>query len=489
MPSREHADRLRRLEQLRARGLNPYPAQSTRTHTCAAVLAAFDDLLKATTIVAVVGRIRAIRGHGGASFVVIEDASGRLQAYVKRDAIGVQSFEEFKLYDVGDFIAVTGMLFRTKTGEPTVEAQHVTLLTKSIEPLPEKWHGLTDTETRYRHREIDLIANPEVRAAAIRRGMLIDTLRSFFRDRGFLEVETPVLQPIPGGANARPFVTHHLALDQDFYLRVAPELYLKRLIVGGFERVFEFARCFRNEGIDRNHNPEFTQIEAYQAYADYRDLMETIEALFLRVVSEVTKDPVLMLNENHITLTPPFPRKAFRDLVLEESGIDIGRVGDDGLKDALRRLGEPPSEGWGRGKLIDELYKTTTRPKIIQPTFVIDHPVELSPLAKRRQEDPTTVERFQLVIGGMEIVNAFSELNDPVDQRERFEEQQAAKRAGDEEAMVVDEDFLHALEVGMPPTAGLGIGIDRLAMLLSGASNLKEVILFPTLRKRTDDHG
>ncbi|MBI4450071.1 lysine--tRNA ligase, partial [Candidatus Uhrbacteria bacterium] len=478
-----------RLEQLRADGVNPYPAQTKRTHTCAAALASFDGLAQQQSTVVIAGRVRAIRGHGKSTFLTIEDASERLQAYVKQDAVGASAYVQVGLLDVGDFVEVEGTAFRTKSGEASILAQRLAVLTKSLEPLPEKWHGLTDTEIRYRHRELDLIANPEVRATAIRRSTITDAVRTFFRDRGFLEVDTPILQSIPGGANARPFVTHHHALGEDLYLRIAPELYLKRLVVGGLERVFEFARCFRNEGIDRNHNPEFTQIEAYQAYASYRDFMELIEALFLKLATETLSGATVRIGDHTIALTPPFPRRSFRDLVLEASGIDITQTDDDALRDALRRLRVEADASWSRGKLLDELYKETARPKIIQPTFVIDHPVELSPLSKRRPEDPTTVERFQLVIAGLEVVNAFSELNDPIDQRERFEEQQSARTAGDMEAMPLDEDFLHALEIGLPPTAGLGLGIDRLVMLLTGSSNLKEVILFPTLRRPPPRHS
>lgn len=493
MSSHERADRLRRLEQLRASGVNPYPARTKRTHHAGQLQGgSFDDLVASKATVVIAGRIRALRPHGKSTFLTIEDMSGRMQAYAKRDVLG-DGYATVGLLDIGDFLEIEGTCFRTKTNEPTIEARRIAVLTKSLEPLPEKWHGLTDTEIRYRRRELDLIANPEVRALAERRGLIVDAIRMFFRSRGFLEVETPILQPIPGGANARPFVTHHHALDSDLYLRIAPELYLKRLIVGGLERVFEFSRCFRNEGIDRNHNPEFTQVEVYQAYADYRDFMELIEALFLKLATATLPEPVVHIGKHTIALTPPFPRRPFRDLLLEESGIDIAQTNDNALRNALERLhvSPPLSEGeregvpvWSRGKLLDELFKATVRPKLVQPTFVIDHPVELSPLSKRRPEDPTTVERFQLVIAGMEVVNAFSELNDPIDQRERFEAQQAARQAGDEEAMPLDEDFLRALEVGMPPTAGLGLGIDRLVMLLTGASNLKEVILFPTLRRK-----
>ncbi len=485
MASTERTDRLRRLEQIRSSGVNPYPARTKRTHDVGRLTGGdFDALAGSKAPVVIAGRIRSLRPHGKSTFLTIEDMSGRMQAYAKQDVLGDDGYALIGLLDLGDFVEIEGTCFRTKTGEATVEARRIVVLTKTLEPLPEKWHGLTDTETRYRHRELDLIANPSVRAMVEQRSRIVDAIRACFRDRGFIEVETPILQPIPGGANARPFITHHHALDEDLYLRIAPELYLKRLIVGGLERVFEFSRCFRNEGIDRNHNPEFTQVEAYQAYADYRDFMDLIEALFLTLSTETLKTPTVTFGKQEITLTPPFPRKSFRNLVLDASGIDIAQTDDDALRDALRRLRMEADASWSRGKLLDELYKVTARPKIIQPTFVIDHPVELSPLSKRRPEDPTTVERFQLVIAGLEVVNAFSELNDPIDQRERFEEQQAARTAGDMEAMPLDEDFLHALEVGMPPTAGLGLGIDRLVMLLTGASNLKEVILFPTLRRK-----
>ncbi|MBI4433871.1 lysine--tRNA ligase [Candidatus Uhrbacteria bacterium] len=486
MASHERDDRLQRLSQLRESGIDPFPAHTRRTHTIPAVLAGFDAFLAQESVVAIAGRIRAIRAHGGSTFLVLEDGRERVQAYVKRDGVGTEVYACVALLDVGDFVEVEGTCFRTKTGEPTIAARRCTVLTKSLAPLPEKWHGLTDTETRYRHREMDLIANPQSWAYAVRRAALVDVVRAFFRERGFLEVETPILHPIPGGANARPFVTHHHALAQDFTLRIAPELYLKRLVVGGLDRVFEFARCFRNEGIDRNHNPEFTQIEAYQAYADYRTFMELVEGLFLDLATNLLKQSTITVADQEITLTPPFPRRPFRELVLEASGVDIATTSDAGLRDALARRGVSGEPSWSRGKLLDELYKETARPHLLQPTFVIDHPVELSPLAKRKPDDPGLVERFQLVMAGMEVVNAFSELNDPLDQRARFEEQQAAHDAGDEEAQVIDEDYLHALEIGLPPTAGLGLGIDRLAMLLTGAANLKEVILFPTLRKKQE---
>lgn len=486
MVPHERADRLQRLAQLRSLGVEPYPAHTRRTHTIPAVLAEFDVFAAQGSITVVAGRVRAIRAHGGSTFLVIEEARERMQAYVKRDVVGAEAYAQVDCFDVGDFVEVEGTCFRTKTNEATIAATRCTLLTKSLMPLPEKWHGLTDTETRYRHREMDLLANPQSSAYAVRRGQLVDVVRSFFRERGFLEVETPMLHPIPGGANARPFITHHHALAQDFYLRIAPELYLKRLVVGGLDRVFEFARCFRNEGVDRNHNPEFTQIEAYQAYADYRAFMELVEGLFLDLATKILAQPTMTYAGKPITMTPPFPRRPFRELVREASGVDIAQTSDDGLRDALQRRGVTPEVSWSRGKLLDELYKETARPQLWQPTFVIDHPVELSPLAKRKPEDPNFVERFQLVIAGMEVVNAFSELNDPLDQRARFEEQQAAHDAGDEEAQVVDEDYLHALEIGLPPTAGLGVGIDRLAMLLMNAANLKEVILFPTLRRKPD---
>ncbi|MDO8463280.1 MAG: lysine--tRNA ligase [bacterium] len=482
MASTERADRLQRLQQLRALGTNPYPARTKRTHTTAAVRTSFNAFVDQGSIVVIVGRIRAIREHGKSMFAVIEDGHGTLQAYLKQDELGDAPFAQARLLDVGDFIEVEGLCFRTKTGEETVAVRRCALLTKALRPLPEKYHGLTDTEMRYRHREVDLIANPIVRGLFERRAAIVTACRTYLRERNYLEVETPILQPIPGGANARPFVTHHHALDQDFYLRIAPELYLKRLIVGGFERVFEVARCFRNEGIDRTHNPEFTQIELYEAYADYEAFMGLTEGLFLAIAEALQLDEVT-IGDTVIRIAPPFPRVTFRDVVLEYSGVDIALASDDDLRDALTRKGERVDASWSRGKLMDELYKATARPQLVQPTFLIHHPVELSPLAKRHPEDPSVVERFQLVIGGAEVVNAFSELNDPIDQRERFTAQEAALEGGDAEAMRLDEDFLSALEVGMPPTAGLGLGIDRLTMLLTGAANLKEVIAFPALRR------
>ncbi|MFH1430656.1 MAG: lysine--tRNA ligase [Candidatus Uhrbacteria bacterium] len=484
MATSEREDRMQRLGALRDAEVEPYPATTKRTHTIRTVLATFEMLLEQQSSVVIVGRIRALRSHGKSAFIVVEDGEGSIQAYVKSDSIGDEAYALFEQFDVGDFVEVEGVCMRTKTEEPTVAVARIRLLTKALRPLPEKWHGLTDSETRYRHRELDFIANPSVRGNLIRRAAIVAAMRDFFRERNFLEVDTPILQPIHGGAAARPFVTHHNALDQDLYLRVAPELYLKRMVVGGFERVFEFARCFRNEGIDRSHNPEFTQIEAYMAYASYIDLMELIEALFLKLSTEALPEPYVDLNDERILLTPPFPRVRFRDVVLEHSGVDIANASDDDLRDGIIRAGQHAESFWGRGKLLDELYKATARPKLVQPTFLIDHPVELSPLAKRSPSDPSVVERFQLLIAGVEVVNAFSELNDPIDQRERFEEQQSALDAGDEEATPIDENYLSALEVGLPPTAGLGIGIDRLVMLLTAASNLKEVIAFPTLRRK-----
>ncbi|MDO8425004.1 MAG: lysine--tRNA ligase [bacterium] len=482
MATTERTDRLRRLAELRAAGVQAYPARTRRTHTTAQVRASFGALAEQASVVVLAGRIRAIREHGKSMFVVLEDGHGTLQAYVKRDAVGEEAFAVAGLLDVGDFIEAEGTCFTTKTGEETLDVRRIAVLTKALRPLPEKFHGLTDTELRYRHRELDCIANPSVRGFFERRAAIVRACRVYLLERGYLEVETPILQPIPGGANARPFVTHHHALDQDFYLRIAPELYLKRLIVGGFERVFEVARCFRNEGIDRTHNPEFTQIELYEAYADYESYMRLVEGIFLAIGEALHVDTV-RIGDQDVRIAPPFPRVAFRDVVLEYSGVDIATASDDDLRDALTRKGEHPETAWSRGKLMDELYKATARPQLVQPTFLVNHPVELSPLAKRHVDDPSVVERFQLVIAGAEVVNAFSELNDPLDQRERFEAQQRALEGGDAEAMRVDEDFLQALETGMPPTAGAGIGIDRLTMLLTGAANLKEVIAFPALRK------
>ncbi|MDP3244506.1 MAG: lysine--tRNA ligase [bacterium] len=479
----EKPARLERLEKLKAAGVNPYPSVVKRTHDVENVLLLFEKLQDKK--IAIAGRVRSVRRHGGSAFMHLQDGSGKMQIFLQADILG-QSKYDFLMdtLDVGDFLSAQGTLFTTKTGEKTLRAQSAEIIAKSLLPLPEKWHGLTDTEARFRKRYLDLLSNPEVKEIFVLRSALIRFLRKFFDERGFTEVETPIFHPIPGGAAARPFVTHHNALNADLYLRVAPELYLKRLVVGGFDKVYEIARCFRNEGIDAQHNPEFTQIEFYQAYSDYNDLMKLTEEMLPYLLKNLGLGLKIKHEGKEIDFTPPYPRLVFREALLKEIKVDIEKykTTQDLLKKA-RQLGCDIGKTASRGKVIDELYKTFVRPKIWQPTFVVNHPVELSPLAKRLEDDERYAQRFQLVVGGgLELTNAFSELNDPIDQYERFKEQEKALIAGDEEAQRMDNDFVEALEHGMPPTAGFGMGIERLAALLTDSHNIKEVILFPTLR-------
>lgn len=478
--------RLEALSRIRDAGVDPYPARVERTHAVQDVVRDFSGLEKKGAVIAVGGRLRAIRGHGGMTFATLEDGSGRIQIAWKKDAVGAGAYEFVeKNLNIGDLVAVSGTLFSTKRGEKTLLASKTLLAAKALLPLPEKWHGLSDVEIRYRKRYLDLIANEAVRDTFRVRSALLAAIRRFFDQRGYLEVETPVLQAIPGGANARPFTTHHHALGTDLYLRIAPELYLKRLVVGGLERVYEIARCFRNEGIDHLHNPEFTQVEWYEAWSDYRAFMKQVEKLLPMVIKAAGKDVKKIEYDGHaINFTPPYPVKTFHELLSEHAGIDLHRFRDrTSLLKKAKELRVEVTEKDSHGKIMDEIYKTYVRPKLVQPTFLINHPVELSPLAKRKTEDPRFVERFQLVVGGgIELVNAFSELNDPLDQEERFKEQDKARRAGDAEAQPMDADYVEALKVGLPPTAGGGMGIDRLTALLTGNHSIKEVILFPTLK-------
>ena len=481
----ERQARLLKLEEIKKQNVNPYPSKSKRTHVIGEALNNFDKLLEKKKVVSLVGRLKSARVHGGSSFANIEDGSGAIQLFLKKDALGDKQYLFFKnSFDLGDFIRVKGTLFLTKTGEKTLQVESIKLLTKTLGPLPEKWHGLTDTEIRYRQRYLDLIANPKVRAIFKTRSLIVDSIREFLKGNDFMEVETPVLQPLAGGATARPFVTHHNSLDTDLYLRIAPELYLKRLIVGGYERVFEIARCFRNEGIDWSHNPEFTQVEFYQAYADYNDLMNTTEKFFEFLMEKVNGGVMKVAYEKkEIDFTPPYKRISFRDILMKEADCDIEEYPDrESIAKKAREMGLDVLPSDDRGKIMDEIFKKVVRPKIINPIFVIDHPIELSPLAKKIYDNPRYVERFQLLVAGVELVNAFSELNDPIDQRERFAEQHKLREAGDDEAMEIDQDFITALEHGMPPTAGLGMGIDRLTSIITNSHSLKEVILFPTLK-------
>jgi len=481
----EEAVRRSRLEKLQQAGIDAYPASSTRTHTVAHFLESFEALQTSGEEVRVCGRLKTIRKHGGLTFCQIEDASGVTQLAFKRDRLGEAAYAFFhETVDMGDIVEVRGTAFVTKAGERSLEGHEYRLLTKTLLPLPEKWHGLSDVETRYRRRELDLIANPHVRAIFKTRATIVRTMRRFMDERGFIEVETPVLQAVPGGASAKPFITHHNALDTDMYLRVAPELYLKRCVVGGLERVYEVARCFRNEGIDHSHNPEFTQIEGYAAYMDYRQLMEFLEEMLVEVIRACGLDPAAVPFQGHALNFTSIPRMTFRDAMMTHANVDIETFTsrDAAAKTALK-LGVPVATTDSAMTIIDNIYKHLVRPKIVQPTFLIEYPAEMTPLAKRKPEDPRYVEMFQLVYGGgVENVKAFSELNDPIDQEERFREQEAARANGDEEAQFGDQEYVDALKVGLPPTAGFGIGIDRLTATLTDSHNLKEVILFPTLR-------
>ncbi len=479
--------RLDKAERIRQRGIDLYPPRVQRTHTTQEAIAAFQAAGEADgQTVSVAGRLMSVRVMGRSTFAHIADGSGRLQIYLRQDDVGQEAYEFFtRDFDLGDFVGVTGALFCTRTGEITVRAQSFELLAKSLHPLPEKWHGLKDVETRYRHRYADLIANEDVRQVFITRARVTRALRRFLDERGFLEVETPILQPIYGGAAAKPFVTYHNQLHQDLYLRISFELYLKRLIVGGYERVYEIGRDFRNEGVSYKHNPEFTQLEFYWAYADYNNLMDLTEEMIATVTQEVLGTTRITYQGHEIELAPPWRRITLRQAVLEETGIDYENYPDaESLLQAIHKYGGAAEPKATRGKLIDPTLTNYVEAHLIQPTFLYDYPVEVSPLAKKKPDDPTHVERFEFFIGGLEMGNAFTELNDPLDQEQRFLEQGRAHAAGDEEAHPMDEDFLLALRYGMPPTAGWGMGVDRLTMLLTDQSSIRDVILFPHLRSK-----
>ncbi|OGL66477.1 lysine--tRNA ligase [Candidatus Uhrbacteria bacterium RIFCSPHIGHO2_01_FULL_63_20] len=482
----EEVVRRERLAKLRAAGEDPYPARVKRTHEIAGYLARFDALLASKEPATLVGRVKTIRKHGGLTFAHIEDGTGIVQVALHRDVVGSERYAFFHATaDMGDFLEVTGTAFVTRKGENSIDASAWRIITKTLLPMPEKWHGLNDVEIRYRKRYLDLIANPDVRRIFRMRAVILKTMREHLDRHGYLEVETPVLQAVPGGAAARPFVTHHNALDIDMYLRIAPELYLKRLTVGGYERVYEVARCFRNEGIDHMHNPEFTQVEGYAAYMDYADLMAFLEGMVFDIVKACGHDPAKVpFQGSSLDFTPPWPRVTFRDALIRYAGVDIEKFPDRAaISKEAQRLGVPVANADSHTTIIDNIYKHFVRTKIVQPTYLIDYPVEISPLAKRKGEDPRYVEMFQLVYGpGVENVKAFTELNDPLDQEERFRVQDEAREKGDLEAQYGDADYVEALKHGMPPTSGFGIGIDRLTATLTDSHSLKEVILFPTLR-------
>ena len=492
---RLHRARAEKLAAIRALGVEPFPYRFARSHTARAALDAFTGEPAEGPVVTTAGRIAALRPHGKSTFAHLEDGTGRLQVYFKQDTLGDAGYALVALLDLGDHVGVTGPLFRTRTGEVTVRADAVTLLSKALRPLPsgktatladgtvEHFSDVSDPETRYRQRYADLAAHPERRRLFRTRSAIVRAVRAFLDARGYLEVETPVLQPLYGGASARPFVAHYHALDSDFYLRIADELYLKRLIVGGLERVYEIGKDFRNEGMDRAHNPEFTMLECYEAYADYDDIRAMTEQLIVQVVREVTGGTVVPGPRGApLDIAPPWRVVGFVDLLREHGGVDLLTADDAALAAAVARHGLTPEADRGRGRLIDQLFGATVEPALERPTFLIDFPIELSPLAKPKRGEPRLAERFELFIGGMELANAFSELNDPDDQRRRFEAQVALRAAGDEEAQALDEDYLRALEYGMPPTGGVGLGIDRLTMLITGERSIRDVILFPALR-------
>lgn len=479
-------DKLRKIEEL---GFPPYPTEYRYTHTIEAASAEFspktaEDLEAEPVRVRVCGRIVASRPFGKAGFLTLSEGGARIQAYARKDKLPEAEFALYKLLDVGDFLGVEGVPFRTRTGELTVQASELTFLAKSLLPLPEKWHGLTDVEIRYRRRYVDLIVNEEVRQTFVTRGRIIRELRRFLDDRGYLEVETPLLHPIAGGALARPFQTHHNALDMTLYLRIAPELYLKRLIVGGMTRVYDLNRSFRNEGLSFKHNPEYTMLEFYQAYSNYVDLMDLTEELILGIVDAVCESRTVPYDDKEIDFER-WARKTVKGAIVEyfPGAIDESALGDAAsVRALLDRVHAAYDPNLPLGNLVGELFDSVAEPHLVNPTFIYDYPIELSPLSKAKKDDPTLVERFELFIAGMEVANAYSELNDPLDQRARFESQIEAQARGDDEAHAMDEDYVRALSYGMPPTAGEGIGVDRLTMLLTNSHSIRDVILFPHLR-------
>jgi lysyl-tRNA synthetase, class II len=476
------ATRIEKLDALRAGGVDPYPYRYQVTHAAAAVREDEKALAQAGTVVRVAGRVMTLRGHGKTVFGHLEDASGRVQFYVKRDDVGEEAYRRFELLEMGDILGVAGTVFRTRTDELTIKVESFDVLAKALRPLPEKWHGLTDKEIRYRQRYVDLIVNSEVRDVFVKRSRLVEAMRRFLLGRGFLEVETPVLQPLYGGAAARPFTTHHNALDMTLYLRIANELYLKRLLVGGFDRVFEFAKDFRNEGIDRSHNPEFTMMECYAAYLDYMDCMDMTEEMVRAVALELVPDGRATYGGRIFDFSKAWRRVRYFDALREKTGMEFFGVGEKELAAHAHKLGVPVEKGAGAARIIDDVFGAVVEPDLQEPTFVYDYPRALSPLAKDHRSVPGLVERFEGYVAGFEVCNAFSELNDPLEQRRRFDEQVENRAQGDEEAHVLDEDYLRALEYGMPPAAGLGVGVDRLAMIFTDSHSIRDVIFFPHMR-------
>lgn len=492
---RVERDRLAKIEALVAAGVEPYAYSYDPTHSTAEALELLTADLEEGPTVRVAGRIHAMRRMGRSSFLHIIDRSGRIQAYFQLNVLGDEVYQRLELLDIGDWIGVEGTLFRTRTGETTIRVGEYELLSKTVRPLPfgkeeidaetgerRVYSGFSDKEARYRYRYVDLAVSPDVRRVFETRARIVRAIREFLDERGFIEVETPILQPLYGGAAARPFVTHHNALDMPLYLRIADELYLKRLIVGGMERVYEIGKDFRNEGMDRSHNPEFTMLEFYAAYFDYADVMKMTEELLESVAVHACGGTAVPFGDATINFDAPFRRITMYDALEEIGGVDVRNASDEALRERVRALGVEDVDQMGRGKLIDELFGELVEPRLIQPTFITDYPREMSPLAKPKRGNPELTERFELIVAGKELVNAYSELNDPFDQRERFEAQARLRAGGDEEAHVLDEDFIRALEYGMPPTGGFGMGIDRLVMVLTNQPSIRDVILFPTMR-------
>jgi len=504
--SEQQEIRLEKLQKLRELGVNPYPFEYEVTHHSADILEnedkfiSEDDTEDNSPRVSVAGRVMTQRIMGKASFFTIQDSQGTIQIYIRRDDVGVEEYNKVfkKLVDIGDFVGIKGFVFKTRTGETTIHAEEFHFLGKTVRPLPTPkeveneegetvtYDAFSDKELRYRQRYVDLVVNTDVKKVFKQRTQMVQTMRDFMNDRGYMEVETPILQPVYGGAAARPFITHHNALDMDLYLRIANELYLKRLIVGGFDGVYEFSKDFRNEGLSRFHNPEFTQVELYVAYKDYNWMMDFMEEMIEKVALELHGTTKVTVGENEIDFKRPWPRIPMYEAIEKETGYDLAGKSEDEIREIARDLSIHVEDEMGKGKLIDEIFGETVEPKLIQPTFITDYPIEMSPLAKKHRSKEGVVERFEAICNGKEIANAFTELNDPVDQRERFEEQARLRTEGDEEAMTVDEDFLKAIEYGMPPTAGIGIGIDRLAMIMTNSDSIRDVLFFPLMRPEKD---
>lgn len=472
--SRIAQEKLNKLKSLRDKGIEPYGGKFAKALSIKDLV----DNYKENEEVLAAGRLTAVRTHGKSTFGDIKDSTGKVQFYIKQDTVGDEKFEQINLLDIGDIIGVKGSFFKTRTGESTINVKEYSVLSKSLRTLPEKWHGLKDIETRYRQRYVDLIVNEDVRRVFYLRTKIIAKVREFLDKKGFLEVETPMMQEIPGGATARPFKTHHNALGLDLYLRIAPELFLKKLLVGGFDKVYEINRNFRNEGISTRHNPEFTMLEVYASYWDYRDMIDLTEELISSLAQDILGTKKIPLRDTEVDLTPPWKRASLYDILKENTGKDFRNIKD--LKGEAVRSGVEVQEGQNDGDILNNLFEKFVEPKLIQPTFILDYPAILCPLAKKRKDDPELTERFELFLGTQELANAYSELNDPIEQRERFIQQRELKKTEREHSM--DEDFLRALEYGMPPAAGLGIGIDRLVMVLTNQSSIRDVILFPQLK-------